>query len=158
MPTLPLAPPHELLRGNTSLLPPSRPHRLEHARCHVVAPQALGVDAWLRSTGNSRGDFVPNPGDLQLPAALSLGLQVTKNPVKQLAVCGQPRASLRRSTTVGTAPMDKFESLWAKIDELPVGVATRTVVDYLFEEEIGARCNLRRGFCGGAAREEVAHI
>ena len=107
----------------------------------MVTPQALGVDEWIRSTGNSRGDFVPNPGDLQLPAALSLGHQVTKNPVKQLAVCGQPRASLSRSTQVVTAPMHKFKSLWAKIDALPVGVATRNVVDYLFEQEIGARCD-----------------
>ena len=72
----------------------------------------LGVDEWCRTTGNTRGDFVPNPGDMQLPAALRLGYEVTKSPVKQLHACGQPCASLARSTTVMTeGSLDKFKEL-----------------------------------------------
>ena len=112
----------------------------------LLASQTLGVDEWVRTTGNTRGDFVPNPGDMQLPAALRLGYQVTKSPVKQLHACGQPRASLARSTTVVTeGSLDKFKELWAKIDELPIGRATRSVVEYLFEDEIGARAPILDG-------------
>ena len=105
----------------------------------------LGVDEWISQTGNTRGDFVPNPADMQLPAARDLGYPVTKNPVKQLAMCGQSSESLDRSTTVVTTAMNKFQNLWDKIDVQRIGSATRNTVDFLFEEMIGARAPVLDG-------------